>query len=90
MIIRQNPHAPLPSRTLVAADGKRVILWLFLALSLATLVSLLYFATQAPPAARPRVYMALVGNLVMAGLVLLLFVFIGRKRAHVTELPDAE
>jgi hypothetical protein len=71
-------------------DGKRLILWLFLVLAVCTVVVLLYLAAEAPPSARPRVYLALVGNLLMAALALLLIQRIGKRRAHLDQGPDPE
>lgn len=42
-----------------------MVFWLFVALSVATALSLLYFAGIAPIGARPRIYTALVGNLAL-------------------------
>ncbi|MEK6974987.1 MAG: hypothetical protein AABY18_01430 [Candidatus Thermoplasmatota archaeon] len=39
--------------------------WLFVALSVATALALLYFASIAPAGARPRIYASLVGNLAL-------------------------
>lgn len=39
--------------------------WLFVALGVATAAALLYFGHIAPPAAKPRIYTALVGNLAL-------------------------
>lgn len=41
------------------------MLWLFVALSIATAAALLWFAAIAPAPARPRIYTALVGNLAL-------------------------
>ena len=41
------------------------MLWLFVALSVATALALLYFASITEPEFRPRIYAALVGNLAL-------------------------
>lgn len=46
-------------------SGRVVVFWLFVALSVATALSLVYFASIAPAGARPRIYTALVGNLAL-------------------------
>lgn len=47
------------------ADGRRVIFLLFLLLAIATAGALLWFAQEAPPEARTRVYVALGLNLAL-------------------------
>lgn len=46
-------------------SGRVVVLWLFIALAAATALILLYFATIVDPEFRPRIYVALVGNLAL-------------------------
>lgn len=46
-------------------SGRQVVFWLFVLLGLGTAAALLYFASIVPPAARPRIYAALVGNLAL-------------------------
>lgn len=66
------------------ADGRRVILLLFLALALATAFALLWFAQEAPPEARPRVYVALAIDLALPLVAWFVFRRMPRNR-HVVE-----
>ena len=61
-------------------SGRKVILWLFVALSVATAVALLYFATQVDPEFRPRIYVALVGDLMLPVIAWQLFRWIEQHR----------
>lgn len=54
--------------------------WLFIALSVATALALLYFASIAPPGARPRIYTALVGNLALPVIAWYVYKNLGRHR----------
>lgn len=56
------------------------MLWLFVGLSIATAVVLLYFARIAPPEARPRIYGALLGDLLLPVVAWFLFKAINRRR----------
>ncbi len=64
------------------ASGRRTIVLLFIALAVATAVSLLGFAQLVPPENRTRVYIALAGNLLLAALAIPIFIAMNRRRAE--------
>ena len=55
--------------------------WLFVALSIATALALVSFASIAPPGARPRIYTALVGNLALPVIAWYVYKNLKRHRA---------
>lgn len=61
-------------------SGRVVVLWLFVALSVATAAALLWFAQIAPGPARPRIYAALVGNLALPIIAWYVYKNLGRHR----------
>lgn len=62
------------------AAGQRVILWLFVALAVATALTLLYFATLVEPRFRPRIYAALAGDLLLPVVAWFAFRAMARRR----------
>ncbi|MGB0651681.1 MAG: hypothetical protein ACPGQL_00640 [Thermoplasmatota archaeon] len=70
-----------PDRQSAAApSGARLILWLFGALSVATLVILLIFANTVEAQFRPRIYTALAGNLMLPLLAVAVFAGMDARR----------
>lgn len=64
-------------------SGEQVILRLFVALAVATAVILLLFAAIAPEAYRLRIYVALVGNLLLAAVVYAALRQVGKRRRQI-------
>jgi len=77
------PSTPSPSASSpldAEPSGRVVVFWLFLALSVATALALLSFASIAPVGARPRIYTALVGNLALPVIAWYVYKNLGRHR----------
>lgn len=64
------------------------MLWLFVALSVATAAALLYFGSIAPGPAKPRIYTALVGNLALP--VIAWYVYKNLKRHQPPAKPHRD
>lgn len=58
-----------------------MVLWLFVALAVCTALALLYFASIAPPGARPRILTALVGNLALPVIAWYVYKHLPRHRS---------
>lgn len=69
-------------------SGRRLILWLFVLLALATFATLVLFAQDVSPAFRPRIYATMVGDLMAPVIAWQAFRVIERRQAaHAA--PDA-
>lgn len=80
--IPQMPEtASVPSaESATEPSGKRVVFWLFAALWVVTLGTLLYFASITEPGFRRRIYVALVVNLMLPLIAWQAFRWIDQRR----------
>ncbi len=65
-------------------EGRRVILWLLLVLSLATILALTTLAAMAPAGARPRIWGALALNLCIPLVAIVIFRRLDRRQVRDT------
>ena len=76
-----DPGSSVPSAaSATEPSGKRVVFWLFAALWVATLVTLVYFASITEPEFRTRIYVSLVANLMLPLIAWQAFRWIDQRR----------